>query len=231
MARAWSPSKTCVTLTVYITDAFLINFSDNEDDDQDPSTDKHECKNGEFVADDTSGMTLLEFIEHTRSKGRRGLYDEYAEIKSRTSPRSQEEFNRLFNTCCKLENTIRNRYTDVHCYDTSRVKLGLKEGTKEATYVNVKGAVKPPSNDYINANFVDGYRQPSAFIFTQGPLPKTFGDFWQMVWEQKVLVVVMTTKAIEKHKTKCGQYWPDDVGSAPLGNFYFHSSRVAGVKL
>ena len=153
-----------------------------------------------------SGMSLLEFIEHTRSKGRRGLYEEYAEIKAHTGPRSQEEFNRLFDTCCRMENTTRNRYTDVHCYDHSRVKLG-----------NTAASGGIPSNDYINANFVDGYKQPSAFIFTQGPLPKTFGDFWQMVWEQKVLVIVMTTKAVEKHKTKCGQYWPDDVGAAPLG--------------
>ena len=109
-----------------------------------------------------------------------------------------------------MENTTRNRYTDVHCYDHSRVKLGQKmSGESTGTVV---------TNDYINANFVDGYRQPSAFIFTQGPLPKTFCDFWQMVWEQEVLVIVMTTRAIEKHKTKCGQYWPDDVGAPPLGN-------------
>lgn len=30
-----------------------------------------------------AGLTLDEFIEHVRSKGRRGLYEEYAEIKSR----------------------------------------------------------------------------------------------------------------------------------------------------
>ena len=163
------------------------------------------------------GMALHEFIEHTRSKGRRGLYDEYAEIKSRTGPRSQEEFNKLFNTCCNMENTTRNRYTDVHCYDHSRVKLGQKMSGESATGTIV-------TNDYINANFVDGYRQPSAFIFTQGPLPKTFCDFWQMVWEQEVLVIVMTTRAIEKHKTKCGQYWPDDVGAPPLGNIFISKS-------
>lgn len=28
------------------------------------------------------------------------------------------------------------------------------------------------------------------------------------------MVIVMTTKTIERHRTKCGQYWPEDVGEA-----------------
>ena len=39
-------------------------------------------------------------------------------------------------------------------------------------------------------------------------MPKTFADFWRMVWEEKVLVVVMTTRTIERGRLKCGQYWP-----------------------
>ena len=82
-------------------------------------------------------------------------------------------------------------------------------------------------SDYINANFVDGYKQPRAFIFSQGPLPKTFSDFWQMVWEQQVLVIVMTTKAVERHRTKCGQYWPEDVGGLLVaGNYRVLSEEV-----
>ena len=50
----------------------------------------------------------------------------------------------------------------------------------------------------------------------QGPLPRTFSDTWQMVWEQRVLVVVMTTRTVERHRTKCGQYWPELEGSESL---------------
>jgi tyrosine-protein phosphatase non-receptor type 9 len=137
------------------------------------------------------GMSLPEFVEHVRVKGRKGLYDEYAEIKSRAPPGT-------FNHARSFENQAKNRYTDVLCYDHSRVLLNPENSES--------------NSDYINANFVDGYKQSRAFIFSQGPLPRTFPDFWQLVWEHQVMVIVMTTKTVERHRTKCGQYWPEDVG-------------------
>lgn len=75
-------------------------------------------------------------------------------------------------------------------------------------------------SDYINANYVDGYKQKNAFISTQGPLPKTYGDFWRMVWEQQCVVVVMTTRCLERGRPKCGQYWPlGEEEAAEYGHF------------
>ena len=43
----------------------------------------------------------------------------------------------------------------------------------------------------------------------QGPIPNTVGEFWRMVWEQKVLNIVMVTRCTEGNRLKCAQYWPE----------------------
>ena len=55
-------------------------------------------------------------------------------------------------------------------------------------------------DDYLNANFVDGFRQPRAYIATQGPIQGTFPAFWKMVWEQNTQVIVMITHLFENGK-------------------------------
>ncbi|XP_071627189.1 tyrosine-protein phosphatase non-receptor type 9 [Temnothorax longispinosus] len=136
-------------------------------------------------------VTMEQFIADMHSRGRAGLIEEYAEIRQRPPDGS-------FNNAKLRSNQSKNRYTDVLCYDHSRVCLSQIDGD--------------PTSDYINANFVDGYKQKNAFISTQGPLPKTCGDFWRMVWEQQTLVVVMTTRVVERGRTKCAQYWGPEPG-------------------
>ncbi|XP_058886211.1 receptor-type tyrosine-protein phosphatase delta-like isoform X22 [Acipenser ruthenus] len=91
-------------------------------------------------------------------------------------------------------NKPKNRYANVIAYDHSRVLLFAIEGI--------------PGSDYVNSNYIDGYRKQNAYIATQGPLPETFGDFWRMIWEQRSANVVMMTKLEERSRVKCDQYWP-----------------------
>uniref|UniRef100_A0A8C6MBT8 protein-tyrosine-phosphatase n=1 Tax=Nothobranchius furzeri TaxID=105023 RepID=A0A8C6MBT8_NOTFU len=91
-------------------------------------------------------------------------------------------------------NKPKNRYANVIAYDHTRVILAPVEGIL--------------GSDYINSNYIDGYRKQNAYIATQGPLAETFGDFWRMVWEQRTASVVMMTRLEEKSRIKCDQYWP-----------------------
>ncbi|XP_056092787.1 receptor-type tyrosine-protein phosphatase C [Rhinichthys klamathensis goyatoka] len=91
----------------------------------------------------------------------------------------------------KQENHSKNRYVDILPYDYNRVSL-LTGGER----------------DYINASFIEGYREPKKYIAAQGPKDETIDDFWRMVWEQKSSIIVMVTRCEEGNKIKCAQYWP-----------------------
>ena len=40
-----------------------------------------------------------------------------------------------------------------------------------------------------------------TYIATQGCLPNTKNDFWQMVWQENSRIIVMTTKEVNKRST------------------------------
>uniref|UniRef100_A0A8C7LHB4 Tyrosine-protein phosphatase non-receptor type 9 n=1 Tax=Oncorhynchus kisutch TaxID=8019 RepID=A0A8C7LHB4_ONCKI len=101
----------------------------------------------------------------------------------------------------------------------------VKKRKKKGIYQSMKRYAG--TSDYINASLMDGYKRSNAYIATQGPLPKTFGDFWRMVWEQMVLIVVMTTRVVERGRVKCGQYWPKEEGTTEQhGHFLVRNTSI-----
>lgn len=97
--------------------------------------------------------------------------------------------------CDAPENVNKNRYPDIKSYDQTRVTLSKTEDGE---------------SDYINADFVSGYKNQKQFICAQGPMQKTIGDFWRMIYEQKCFIIVMLTGIEEQGRIKCAQYWNDE---------------------
>ncbi|XP_060520654.1 receptor-type tyrosine-protein phosphatase delta-like isoform X2 [Cylas formicarius] len=91
-------------------------------------------------------------------------------------------------------NKSKNRYNNLIAYDHTRVILE-KNGDQ--------------FSDYINANYIDGYRFPKAYIATQGPKNATVGDFWRMVWQENVKYIIMLANILEGGKKKTEKYWPE----------------------
>ncbi|KAM9313714.1 tyrosine-protein phosphatase non-receptor type 9 [Pholidichthys leucotaenia] len=170
--------------------------------------DENHCIEVSVHMPDQGGMTVHELVDYVKRKKKRGIYQEYEEIR-KEPPAGTFDYSK------KLSNQMKNRYSDVLCLDQSRVRLCQLSDDEDET------------SDYINASFMDGYKRRNAYIATQGPLPKTFGDFWRMVWEQMVLIIVMTTRVVERGRVKCGQYWPLEEGRTEQhGYFWVRNTRI-----
>ncbi|XP_065531368.1 receptor-type tyrosine-protein phosphatase C isoform X16 [Lathamus discolor] len=105
----------------------------------------------------------------------------------------------------KSHNQNKNRYIDILPYDHNRVELSEIPGD--------------PGSDYINASYIDGFKEPRKYIAAQGPKDETTDDFWRMIWEQKATIIVMVTRCEEGKRNKCAQYWPSmEGGSATYGD-------------
>ncbi|XP_041095402.1 receptor-type tyrosine-protein phosphatase alpha isoform X5 [Polyodon spathula] len=116
-----------------------------------------------------------------------------AEFKKLTSIKIQNDKMRTGNLPANMK---KNRVLQIIPYEFNRVIIPVKRG-EEYT-------------DYVNASFIDGYRQKDSYIASQGPLQHTIEDFWRMIWEWKSCSIVMLTELEERGQEKCVQYWPSE---------------------
>lgn len=93
-------------------------------------------------------------------------------------------------------NSKKNRFTNIHPFDRSRVPLSVIGEDEQSSY--------------INASFVKGCNSDREYIAAQGPNALTVNDFWRMIWEHDVKIIIMLTQFVEGNKKKCEKYWPDD---------------------
>ncbi|RMZ90894.1 hypothetical protein DV736_g1863, partial [Chaetothyriales sp. CBS 134916] len=126
-------------------------------------------------------------IEKREQKRMRNALSTKVVYRSPTTPQSPTRVQ-----VAGIEKGSKNRYNNIFPYDHCRVRLqGVGRG----------------DCDYINASHVKAEYSNRRYIATQAPIPSTFNDFWRVVWEQHVNVIVMLTAESEGGQLKSHPYW------------------------
>eukprot|EP00092_Neocalanus_flemingeri_P001929 GFUD01002060.1.p1 GENE.GFUD01002060.1~~GFUD01002060.1.p1 ORF type:complete len:1137 (+),score=239.27 GFUD01002060.1:203-3613(+) len=179
----------------------LQKSSQNSEGSRTSSTSSWQEEPGVSTMDISTGHMVLSYMEdHLKNKQR--LEQEWVGLCAyEAEPNSTS-------IAFKVENKKKNRYPDKLPYDHNRVLLNA--------------LVNGSNSDYINASTVMDHdpRNP-AYIITQGPMTHTVADFWQMVWEQGSVVIVMLSRLAENGYHLAQRYWPEE-GSEQYHIFEVH---------
>ncbi|XP_012665303.1 tyrosine-protein phosphatase non-receptor type 18 isoform X1 [Otolemur garnettii] len=150
-----------------------------------------------------AARSFLEQLEELGGREGAVLAGEFSDIQARSAAWKADGV-RSTEAGSRPGNTKKNRYKDVLPYDQTRVILSLlQEG----------------HGDYINGNFIRGADGSQAYIATQGPLPHTLLDFWRLVWEFGVKVILMACRETENGRKRCERYWAQEQEPLHIGLF------------
>ena len=106
-------------------------------------------------------------------------------------------------------NALLNRTSHILPYDSNRIKVQGIVPSGEGT-------------DYINASLVKTHMH-TFYVVTQCPMNTTMGEFWRMVWEQEISVIVALLAVDDPEKPEYKAYWLK-IDDHPL---LYHDVRVS----
>nr|XP_020484244.2 tyrosine-protein phosphatase non-receptor type 18-like isoform X2 [Labrus bergylta] len=150
-------------------------------------------------------MELLpSLLSALRSADPNSLDQEYNMVRSKTTA-SKRDQGLTAEVGALKENIKKNRYKDILPYDQSRAVLSLLTSDSDS--------------DYINASFIKGAAADCKYIAAQAPLSSTLIDFWRLIWQNNIKVIVMACREVEMGKKKCECYWAAEQQSAVFGPF------------
>jgi len=124
-----------------------------------------------------------------------------------------------------------------HMYKSALCNMQLNRYCDVLPFEHTRVRSQENPNTYLNANYVS-LNNNTQYIVAQAPVPKSFTNFWQVIWSHDVKVIVMLTKLLEKYRVKAHCYWPDatqpeqfgDLTVTLLDEFHPHNCEYITVK-
>uniref|UniRef100_A0A0N4ZQ00 protein-tyrosine-phosphatase n=1 Tax=Parastrongyloides trichosuri TaxID=131310 RepID=A0A0N4ZQ00_PARTI len=100
-------------------------------------------------------------------------------------------------TSLNVHNLTKNRSNYILPYEDTRVMLTTSKDNPDG-YINASHVKIPLGHQLLH------------YVITQNPLNNTINDFWQMVWEKGIYVIVMIQKIFNSKTVPT--YWPGKIG-------------------
>uniref|UniRef100_A0A8C7SKC4 protein-tyrosine-phosphatase n=1 Tax=Oncorhynchus mykiss TaxID=8022 RepID=A0A8C7SKC4_ONCMY len=159
------------------------------------------CQNDRYTVGGTEMFdTLADLMEHYKRKGIEEMSGTWVHLKqpyfsTRVNAADIDSRVRLLDQMAERENE-----------GDKKSKAGFWEEFDALQKQETKNKLQEPSDQKV-------------YIACQGCLATTVNDFWQMVWQERTRVIVMTTREVEKGRNKCVPYWPEMQGSKEVGPY------------
>uniref|UniRef100_A0A0K0DTE0 Protein-tyrosine-phosphatase n=1 Tax=Strongyloides stercoralis TaxID=6248 RepID=A0A0K0DTE0_STRER len=153
--------------------------------------------------DISTGHVILSFLQSYLDDPEK-IHQEWESVASYQSPNDQ------ITIASKPENLPKNRNQQILPYDESLVHLGSPTSSSFL------------KNNYINASSIfDVNPKHPSYIAAESPVSATISNFWQMIWEKGVTIIVNLTTKEDMTIGRCENYWPND-GSKVYDNYEVH---------
>ncbi|OQO10677.1 hypothetical protein B0A48_03976 [Cryoendolithus antarcticus] len=147
------------------------------------------------VSDDQDqGKRVSDRFEQIERREKKRMEDALSgKVTFATSPHASKHAKPVKNIqIAGIEKGNKNRYNNIWPFEHSRVRLQ---------------GVPSHGCDYFNASYIKAAWSNKRYISTQAPIPATFNDFWNVVWQQDIRVIVMLTAEQEGAQVKAHNYW------------------------
>ncbi|CAK8684480.1 unnamed protein product [Clavelina lepadiformis] len=152
------------------------------------STSEEEAQYVDVLPMEPRTILLSDFVRSFEKMTPRELMEEYLTL----TKVGDEKSRKIADKSC---NKNKNRFSDKLPYDETRVQLHPLLGVT--------------GSNYINASHIYGLSRNREYIASQTPLSQTINDFWRMIWEQEVTLIVMLGPPVDKGEMVSEQHWPE----------------------
>ncbi|XP_059168917.1 receptor-type tyrosine-protein phosphatase mu-like [Physella acuta] len=125
----------------------------------------------------------------------------------------QETFESEFNKISYVTSVLQGEYGEENSAEKNKSKNRCHDILPKERYRPLLQIDEEDEDDYINAIFVPDFNKLSQQILTQLPLPTTVTDFWRLVIQHNVTLIVAFESDLKDKDATIGDYIPEDYDS------------------